>query len=305
VSLAVAVPLGVASATVYGASIVAQHRAAQDTSASSGTANATGLRRLLRDPRWLLSMCGDFVGFLLQIAALSTGAVVYVQPLVVLMLPVALLVGSLTGGPRPRAAGYLASLSVVAGLGAFLALIGRPGEPEVPQARYLLMTVGVELVVGAVLFLAVGRCGRLIRGAVCGAVAGALFGTLGVFVDALSDVASADGVHALVGSGRGLALLAGILVLGGGGILLTQVSFQVGALAATLPASLATDPLTGVLLGALLLNERIPFSPAHLVGYSVCYLAVIAGVLRLATLPDSDQRVGSAKAGEVLETDGS
>jgi hypothetical protein len=304
VSLAVAVPLGVASATVYGASIVAQHRSAQDTSATAGTANATGLGRLLRDPRWLLSMGGDFIGFLLQIAALTAGAVVYVQPLVVLMLPVALLVGSLTGGPRPKIAGYLASLSVVAGVGAFLAIIGRPAEPSVPHSRYLLLTVVVELAVGAALFLAVIRARAVIRGAVYGAVAGAFFGTLGVYVDALSDLASSQGLHAIVNSARGLALDAGILLLGGGGILLTQISFQVGALAATLPASLATDPLAGVLLGALLLHERIPFSLPHVAGYALCYLAAFAGVVRLATLPDSDDRVGSAEAGEHPGRDG-
>lgn len=303
-SLAVAVPLGVASATVYGASIVAQHRSAQDTSATAGTANATGLGRLVRDPRWLLSMGGDFIGFLLQIAALSTGAVVYVQPLVVLMLPVAQLVGSLTGGPRPKLAGYLASLSVVGGLGAFLAIIGRPGEPAVPHSRYLVMTVVIELAAGGLLFLAVMRSRAVVRGAVYGAVAGAFFGTLGVFVDALSDLASSEGLGAMVTTARGLALDAGILLLGGGGILLTQVSFQVGALAATLPASLATDPLSGVLLGALLLHERIPFSFPHVVGYALCYLAALAGVLRLATLPDSDHRVRSAAAGEHSGRDG-
>jgi hypothetical protein len=305
VSLAVAVPLGVASATVYGASIVAQHRSAQDTSANAGTANAKGLRRLLTDPRWLLSMCGDFAGFLLQIAALTAGAVVFVQPLVVLMLPVSLLVASITGGPRPRAAGYLGSLSVMAGVGAFLALIGSPGAAHVPQSRYLLTAVGVELAVGAVLFLAVARSHGLVRGGVYGAVAGAFFGTLGVFVDALSDVASAQGLHAMVTTGRGLSLIAGILLLGGGGILLTQVSFQVGALAATLPSSLATDPLAGVLLGALLLGERIPFSVPHLVGYALCYLAALAGVLRLATLPGHGQPTGSKDVGEIVQSGGS
>jgi hypothetical protein len=138
-----------------------------------------------------------------------------------------------------------------------------------------------------------------------GAVAGTFFGTLGVFVDALSDLAGAHGLHAIVASARGLALLAGILVLGGAGILLTQLSFQVGALAATLPASLATDPLAGVVLGAVLLGERIPFSAAHVLGYSVCYLAALAGVVRLATLPDHDDRVGSPEVGEILRKDGS
>jgi hypothetical protein len=290
VSLAAAIPLGVASATVYGASIVAQHRSAQDTSANAGAANATGLMRLVRDPRWLMSMLGDSFGFVLQIAALSTGAVVYVQPLVVLMLPVALLVSSLSGGPRPRAAGYLASFAVVAGLGAFLALIGRPGGPVVPQSRFLLLTIAAELVGGGALCLAVIRGRALVRGGVYGAVAGVFFGTMGVYVDALSEVGASHGIAALVTTQPGLALDAGILLLGAGGIVLTQLSFQVGALAATLPASLATDPLSGVLLGALVLHERIPFAPPHLIGYSLCYLTAVAGVIRLATLAENDQR---------------
>jgi hypothetical protein len=135
-------------------------------------------------------------------------------------------------------------------------------------------------------------------------VAGAFFGTLGVFVDALSDLAGRAGLHAILGSARGLALLGGILLLGGGGILLTQISFQVGTLAATLPASLATDPLTGVLLGAVLLHERIPLSAPHLAGYSICYLAALFGVARLATLSDREHRVGSAEV-EITGRDGS
>jgi hypothetical protein len=140
----------------------------------------------------------------------------------------------------------------------------------------------------------------VIRGAVYGLAAGAYFGTLGVMVDAASDRASAAGVHGLFASARGLVPLVGILLLGIGGIVLTQVSFQVGALAATLPANLATDPFTGVLIGAVLLREHLPLSPQHLVGYGVCLAAVIAGAVQLAepaagthhvTSPDAPDRM--------------
>jgi drug/metabolite transporter (DMT)-like permease len=278
VSLAVAVPLGVASALVYGTSIVVQHGEA----ARHRDSDATGLLALLGNPRWLLAIGADLIGFLLQVAALSAGSVVLVQPLVVLMLPVALVVGRLAGGPKARRDDYLGCIAVVGGVSAFLTLIGTPGPGRVPRAGDVALTVLVVLGVGIVACLVAGGRGRLVRGAVYGAVAGAYFGTLGVMVDAAATRFADAGWAGLLLSGQGLMPLVGVVVLGGGGILLTQVSFQVGALAATLPASLSADPLVGVLIGALLLREDLPLGPRHLIGYALCLAAVVAGTIRLA-----------------------
>lgn len=277
-SLALAVPLGVCSALVYGTTIVFQHR----ESHNEGQEDARHLLSLLREPRWLAAVFGDLLGFLLNAAALAAGPVVVVQPLVVLMLPVSLVVGWLTGGPRPQRIDYLSSLAVVGGLSGFLVLIGEPGIGQAPRARFFLLTVLVVLAVGAIVALAVrGRRGP-VRGAVYGAVAGMYFGTLGVMVDGSSDVVSQRGWTGLVTTGRGIIPLIGIVLLGLSGIALTQVSFQVGTLVATLPANTAVDPFTAVLIGALLLDERIPFSALHLLGYAVCLAVVVAGAIRLA-----------------------
>lgn len=281
-SLAVAVPLGVASALVYGTSIVFQHGEASSNACDGAEADPKGLLSLLRNPRWLMAMLGDFVGFLLGIAALSAGSVVVIQPLVVLMLPVALVVGWLAGGPRPRRADYLSSLGIVGGLAVFLALIGRPHTGQVPHSRYVALTILIVLASGVVACLAATGRPAVVRGAVYGVVAGTYYGTLGVMVDGASDQFSDQSWHGLLATGRGLVPLIGIALLGLGGIVLTQVSFQVGALAATLPASLAADPFTGVLIGALLLREHLPHDIGHLVAYSLCLVAVIAGAVRLA-----------------------
>ncbi len=281
-SLAVAVPFGVASAVVYGASIVVQHRVAQQCAGSEGEASAAGLLRLVRHPIFLLAICGDVVGFGLQIVALSAGSVVVIQPLVVLMLPVSLAVSASFGGPRPRFGDYLGSLGVLGGLALFLSLVGVPQTGQVPRPRVLAMAVLMVLAVAGVLsLLATGR-NRIIRGAVYGAAAGACFGALAVMVDAASDRASDHGLHALFDSARGIVPLVAILLLGAGGIALTQVSFQVGALGATLPANLAVDPSVGVILGAVLLREHIPHSVPHLIAYVACLAAVVAGAIRLA-----------------------
>jgi drug/metabolite transporter (DMT)-like permease len=282
VSLVVAVPFGVASAVVYGSSIVVQHRTVQKHADNAGNASAAGLVRLLRSPAWLLAIVGDFVGFLLQIIALSTGPVVVIQPLVVLMLPVSLLASATLGWHRPRRGDYLGVLGVLSGLALFLALIGHPAAAHVPRPRVLGMAIVFVLVAGAALCALVAGRNRVVRGAVYGAVAGAFFGTLAVMVDAASERASKGGLHALLAEPRGLVPIAGVALLGVGGIVLTQMSFQVGALAATLPANLAADPLMAVLFGEVLLREHIPLTPGHLVLYAGCLLAVVVGAVRLA-----------------------
>lgn len=277
-----AVPLGVAASVVYGTSIVVQHRTAQQHADEGGETSASSLLRLARNPLWLIAVISDFAGFLLQGAALSLGSVVVIQPLVVLMLPVALGVSFLMGGHRPRVGDYLGCLGVLGGLALFLALIGHPGDAHVPRPRTLACAVLIVLVAGvAVCAVVLGR-NRVVRGAVYGGVAGAYFGTLAVMVDAASGHAGRHGVASLVTDAKGLVPVLCLVVLGAAGIVLTQMSFQIGALGATLPTNLAVDPLMGVVLGVALLREHIPLSPGHVALYVLCLVAVVAGAVRLA-----------------------
>jgi drug/metabolite transporter (DMT)-like permease len=281
-SLTVAIPFGVGSAVVYGASIVVQHRIAQQHAGEGGLASVSGVVKMLKHPTWLLAIAGDFLGFLLQIVALSAGPVVVIQPLVVLMLPVSLIVSATLGWHKPRPGDYLGVLGVVGGLAVFLALIGNPGAEHLPHPRNLAVSIALVLAVGFALCLAVPENRRTLRGGVYGTVAGLYFGMLAVLVDAASSRASDAGMHGLLATSKGLVPLVGIVLLGVGGIVLTQLSFQIGALAATLPANLAADPLTAVALGVGLLHEHIPHGPWHLTAYSLSVVGVVVGAIRLA-----------------------
>jgi drug/metabolite transporter (DMT)-like permease len=272
----------VASAAVYGSSIVVQHRAAQQHAGESGSASAAGLLRLARSPMWLLAIVGDLVGFLLQLVALSTGPVVVIQPLVVLMLPVSLFVSAFLGWHQPKARDYLGVVLVIAGLAVFLGLVGHPGHGRETHTRVLAMTIALSLVIGFVLCFAVVGRNRVVRGAMYGAVAGAFFGTIAVMVNAASHTMRHHGVHGLLASSRGLVPIAGMVLVGCAGIVLTQMSFQVGTLAATLPANLAADPLVAVALGAIVLHERLPISAVHIITYVLCLGAVVVGAIQLA-----------------------
>jgi drug/metabolite transporter (DMT)-like permease len=278
VSLVVAVPFGVAAAIAYGAATAVQHQSAHT---GTGQADARKLVRLLRDPRWLLSIGGDVVGLVFQVIALATGPVVLIQPLLVLTLPVSLFVGYLLGGPTPRRGDYLACLSIIGGLAVFFVLLGTPGNGRDPQPRSIVLTVVVVLLVGLVLCALVSRQGPTLRAGVYGGVAGAWFGTVGVLLNGAAKQFTDHGLHGLL-QPAGLVPLLGVAVIGVLGMTLTQISFQVGALAASFPANKSVDPVAAVILGAVLLHEHVPAGGTHIVAYLLCLAAIVAGAVRLA-----------------------
>jgi hypothetical protein len=291
--LVVAIPFGVASAIAYGASTAVQHSAAHT---GTGEADPRGLLRLLRDPRWLLSIGGDTVGFALQVVALSTGPVVLIQPLLVLTLPVSLAVGSLLDGTRPRPGDYVACLGILGGLAIFFAALGSPGTGRVPSQRAMVLTVVIALVAGGALCASVWRRSTALRAGVYGGVAGAWFGTCGVLVNASTTEFQDHGIRGLLTHASGLVPLVGLTVIGGLGITLTQISFQVGALAASFPANKSADPVAAVILGAVLLHEHVQVGWPRVIVYLASLVVIVIGAVRLAaSSSDSADRLSRAQ----------
>jgi drug/metabolite transporter (DMT)-like permease len=297
-SLAVAIPCGIAAAVAYGAATAVQHSAAHT---GTGEADAGGLVRLLVNPRWWLSVGGDGVGLLLQVVALATGPVVLIQPLLVLALPVSLFVGFLIGGPRPRRADYGACVSIIAGLGVFFVLIGDPGDGEPLRPGSALITILIGLALGAIILLAVRGRRPAVRAVGFGCVAGGFFGMVGVMINTVAQTFDASSWNGFAHA-EGLVPLIGVVALGALGFTLTQISFQIGALGASFPANESTAPLVAVLLGALLLHEDVPVSPWYVIGYLLCFAAIVYGTIRLANSPSLEHAPESADASPVAET---
>lgn len=277
-SLAVAVPCGVAAALAYGVATAVQHSAAHR---SGGDADVGGLLRLLRDPRWLLSIGGDAVGLIFQVIALATGPVVLIQPLLVLALPVSLPVAWALGGSRPAGRDYLACLSIIGGLAVFFVLLGDPGPGHDLTARAAGIAAVAALGFGSALCAAFSRASATVRAVVYGGVSGAWFGLVGVLMKASAEQWFSHGLDGF-GQPGGLIPLAGVLVVGVAAVTLLQVSFQVGALSASFPANKSADPVTAVVLGAVLLGEHVPVGPGYLVAYLLCLGAVVFGAIQLA-----------------------
>ena len=291
-SFVLAVSCGVGASIAYGAATAIEHATAHT---GTGEPDRHGLLRLLRNPRWLIGFFGDFVGLLLQTIALSAGAVVLIQPILVLSLPISLPIAWLLGGQRPRRADYLASLVIIAGLGGFFLLLGQPAQGHLLHRRHALVAVAIALAVGGVAALLVRGRAAPLRAAIYGGVSGAWFGLVGVLLDASTTTWRASGLQGFTHL-AGLVPLLGLLLMGGFSIVLTQVSFQVGTLGASFPANLVAAPVVAVVLGSVLLKEKVPFSPLILVGYLACLAAVILGSIRLADPPGEPAVACSAKS---------
>jgi hypothetical protein len=190
-------------------------------------------------------------------------------------------VGRLLGGPAPSGREYAACVGILGALAVFFVLVGDPGQASPLPAAEAAWVVAVAAVLTAVALLAVRGASPTVRAVVYGAVAGALFGLVGVLLDAVATNWGRSGPSGL-STPAGWVPLVGLLVVGAAALLLTQVSFQVGTLAASFPANEATAPVVAVVLGAALLHEQLPLSPGHVAAYLVCVAVVTACTVQLA-----------------------
>ncbi|HEY3736838.1 MAG TPA: DMT family transporter [Jatrophihabitans sp.] len=277
-NLPAAIVLGIASAGVYGTSLVVQHRVVH-------TMQVPGLRgyvQILKSPVWLMAVAGDLFGFVLQVGALSLGPVVVIQPLSVLMLPVALVVGYSFGGPKPTRADYGACALLAGSLSVFLWIVGETEQGSTPLA---LRTIGVLVLVLALVLglgFSTASLATIPRAAVLGGAAGVCWGTLAAFVNAASDRYDDGGIQQLFNDPRGYVPLIAIAVLGVLGMALTMLSFKAGSLAVVLPVNLCADPLSAIIFGALLLGQKVPLGIPELLGYSLCFCGLALAAIRLA-----------------------
>lgn len=105
---------------------------------------------LLKRPVWIAGILAVIAAGVGQAAALATGALVLVQPLFVLELPLALLIASLVTRRRLPRALWLAVAGVVAGLGVALAAASPAGNrTHVPIDRWIPALAACAAVVAA------------------------------------------------------------------------------------------------------------------------------------------------------------
>jgi hypothetical protein len=274
----IAIPAALGSAVCFGLTGALQHTAARRVAARPALRPSL-LVDLARQPIWLLSLLANIGGSALQLLALSTGPLVLVQPLLVTGLLFAVAIRSIMAHRRPPGSVVLGASMCAAGLAVFL-LLARPtgGVDFLSLGQALPLGVGLAALLALLLVIASRFPGETRTFALAGG-AGVLYGvTAGVAKIALGLVQN-DGIGALLTNWP----LYAVVVIGPAGFLLNQNAYQSDtSLAPALAVITVTDPLVGIGVGVLWLDEVLRSGPGPIVGEILALTALVVGVWLLA-----------------------
>lgn len=281
------IALALVAALLFALGTVLQQKAGIDEP-SDGAAGSL-LLRMARRPVWLLGIAADAGGFFAQAAALGVGKLALVQPLLVSSLVFALPLGARLTGQRVRRLDVLAACLVVAALVVFLTVANpRGGREDAPVAEWLVAG-GICLAV-CVPLVALGQRGPAPRrAALLGIATGVLFALSAALTKAVVDELG-HGPLAVLSDWHLYALAA----VGYASMTLNQLALNTGSLAPAMATSMAFDPITSVVLGVTVLEEKLDSSPPELLAILAALAAAAAGMAILARSQAETQSVQGA-----------
>jgi len=269
VSLAAGLVPASGSAVLFALASALQHTQVRAV-APRGSLDGRLLYDLARRSRWWLGVLADVGAVGMQVWALHVAPVAFVQGMIVLGLPLAVVLTSAAPLLRPRL--VLGTLLTTGGIAVFTA--AQPGETPPPRTTWALV---VPVAVCLLAALLARRAPTVLVGAAAGVAAGAAAALL-----------AAAAAHPLLSLPRQpeawLALGAGLLALQ-----LSQSALREASAGAALAALTLAEPVTAVALAALLLRQY----PALPVGAVAGALAAAMGVVLLETRSGEDEQRGA------------
>jgi drug/metabolite transporter (DMT)-like permease len=290
----VASALALVAAFLFALAAALQQKGALNLPAIS-LRHPTSLARLAGQTTWLAGTVALLAGYLFQAAALDRGRLAIIQPLlvttVVFALPLGYLLTRQQVGRREVAGGAV----IVLGLALFAAYGDPAGGRETAPGDEWAIAIAVLALVCSGLLLFGGRGGLTMRAALYGTIAGILFGlsaaltkpTLEYFHTGLGELFSHWEPYALA--------TAGIF-----GFVLQQVSLGTGRLAPSVATVSVANPLVGILLGTLLLDERLSRPAWHVAVACIGLAFALAGAVTISVAREvrRDSEADSAPAPE-------
>ena len=218
------------------------------------------LVRLVGNVTWLVGTVVLFVGYLFQAGALDRGRLSVIQPLLVTTVVFALPLGYFLTKQHVGRREVIGAIVIIVGLGLFV-YFGDPagGKENAPNSEWAI-AIGVLVLVSALLFI-FGRGGDLsMKAAVYGTVAGLMFGLSSALTKPTLDY-----LHESVGTMLSHWECYALAIAGVGGFVLQQVSLGTGRLAPSVATVSVANPLVGIVLGIVLLDERLSRPAWHVV----------------------------------------
>ncbi|MFF8293188.1 DMT family transporter [Streptomyces sp. NPDC016309] len=233
---------------------------------------------LLRRPVWLAGILAVIVAGVGQAAALATGPLTLVQPLFIMELPLALLIGSLADRQRlpPRLWGAVAAV-VVGLVVALLAASPSGNRTRVPLDRWIPTLAVCAVVVLVLTAAALRRPPGVARAACLGAATAVCYALTATLMKTSMHILDDEGVGAFFSTWHTYAFaLCGICAL-----LLLEHALQGGPLVASQPALTLGDATVSLTLGVLLYEEHVR-TGWWLVPELAAVALIVAGVFALA-----------------------
>jgi drug/metabolite transporter (DMT)-like permease len=222
---------------------------------------------------WLLGLAAQIVGVALQAAALDRGRVSIVQPLlvstVIWALPLGYFLTHQTVGRRE----ILGAAIIVVGLALF-ASFGDPagGVDNAPGSDWVASILVIGSACAALLVFA-NRGSLSTRAALLGTVAGMLYGLSATLMKPVVENVHVEGVGGVIAGWEFWVWAAAGII----GFLFQQLSLSTGRLVPSVATVSVANPVVSVLLGALVLQERLDQNP-------LWHAVVAVGALCLALL---------------------
>ena len=268
-----AVVFALLAALGYAAASVLQQRAAAEVG-DEHSLKVGLLVRLLKRPMWLAGFAADWIAFALQAAALATGSLLVVQPLLTTGLLFALPIGAHWSGRRLRTRDWAAAIMLTTGLGLFLYLGNSNGGVDTASfARWIPWLVALGGGAAACVVVA-WRAKGTPRALSLALATGLLYGATAALTKSSASLLG-DGLDVLLTSWEPYALAAVALV----GMVLAQSAFQAGNLEASLPTLTVSEPIVAALIGVGLFEERLQVrEPWQWIVIALSVVAMVAGI---------------------------
>jgi drug/metabolite transporter (DMT)-like permease len=247
----VAASLALVAAFLFALAATLQQKGALNLPTIS-LADPMSLVRLAGQTMWLIGTLALFTGYLFQAGALDRGRLSIIQPLLVTTVVFALPLGYFLTRQHVGRREVIGAAAIIIGLGLFVYFGDPAGGNENASNSEWAVAIGL-LSMLSVLILVFGSGGPLaMKAAAYGTVAGVLFGlssgltkpTLNYLHESVGTMLSHWECYALA--------VAGVL-----GFVLQQVSLGTGRLAPSVATVSVANPLVGILIGVLLLDERL------------------------------------------------
>jgi drug/metabolite transporter (DMT)-like permease len=288
----VAATLALIAALLFALAAALQQRGALELGSIS-LARPASLLRLVSQTMWLVGTLSLFAGYVFQAAALDRGRLSIIQPLLVTTVVFALPLGYFLTGQHVGRREITGAAVILVGLALFTYFADPAGGNDNAPGREWAVAIAALVAVSAVLLVFGGRddASATTRAAVYGTVAGILFGLSAALTKPTVEYLH-EGVDVMLSHWESYALaIAGVL-----GFVLQQVSLGIGKLAPSVATVSVANPVVGILIGTLLLDERWSRPGWHILLGAVGLTLALVGAIIISVATEARQQGAPVEA---------